>query len=46
MRITRLYTGGDGESHFEEIEVALTPSDLGAASGGASARATCCWPTT
>lgn len=32
MRITRLYTGDDGESHFEEIEVALTPSDLGAMS--------------
>lgn len=23
MQITRLYTGADGESHFEEIEIAL-----------------------
>lgn len=28
QRITRIYTGADGESHFEEIDVEL--SDLGA----------------
>lgn len=27
MQITRLYTGADGESHFEEIEISL--SDAG-----------------
>ena len=24
MKITRIYTGDDGESHFEDIEVPLT----------------------
>lgn len=28
QRITRIYTGSDGESHFEDLEIAL--SDLGA----------------
>jgi hypothetical protein len=28
QRVTRVYTGDDGESHFEDIELAL--SDLGA----------------
>jgi hypothetical protein len=27
MRITRIYTGDDGESHFEDVEIAL--KDLG-----------------
>lgn len=26
MKITRLYTGSDGESHFEDIEIAYTSS--------------------
>ncbi len=26
MKITRLYTGDDGESHFEDIEIALKDS--------------------
>ena len=30
MKITRLYTGSDGESHFEEIEIPLEDSgDIG-----------------
>ena len=33
MRITRLYTGDDGESHFEEIDIPLTDSgEIGALS--------------
>ena len=33
MQITRLYTGNDGESHFEEVEVALHDAgDIGALS--------------
>ena len=28
QRVTRVYTGDDGESHFEQFEIAL--SDLGA----------------
>ncbi len=33
MKITRLYTGGDGESHFEDIEIALEDAgDIGALS--------------
>ena len=28
MRYVRLYTGADGETQFEEIEVALTPQDF------------------
>ncbi len=27
MRITRIYTGGDGQSHFEELE--LSTIDVG-----------------
>ena len=30
MKITRLYTGSDGESHFEDIEIPLEDSgDIG-----------------
>lgn len=30
MRILRVYTGDDGESHFEDVEIALTSrSDVG-----------------
>lgn len=29
MRVTRLYTGDDGETHFEEIPVSLKHNDLG-----------------
>lgn len=33
MRVTRLYTGSDGESHFEEIEIPLQDAgDIGALS--------------
>lgn len=33
MRITRLYTGDDGESHFEEIDIPLRDAgDIGALS--------------
>jgi hypothetical protein len=28
MRYVRLYAGPDGESHFEDVEVALTPVDF------------------
>jgi uncharacterized cupin superfamily protein len=27
MKATRLYTGSDGESHFEDIEIPLVPGD-------------------
>lgn len=40
MRVTRIYTGDDGESHFEDVEIELTDrgpagriSDLVAAQG-------------
>lgn len=33
MQITRVYTGDDGQSHFEEIEVALAESRYGSLSG-------------
>lgn len=40
MRVTRIYTGDDGESHFEDVDVAMTDrgrlgriSDLVAAEG-------------
>ncbi len=29
MKVTRLYTGEDGKSHFEEIEYELHPSGVG-----------------
>jgi quercetin dioxygenase-like cupin family protein len=29
MKATRLYTGPDGESHFEDIEIPLRPGDPG-----------------
>ena len=29
MKVTRLYTGEDGESHFEDIEYELHPSGMG-----------------
>ncbi len=32
MRVTRLYTGDDGRSHFEELDLPLTPTDIGAMS--------------
>jgi len=33
MKITRLFTGGDGQSHFEDIEIPLNPKgDVGALS--------------
>lgn len=32
MRLTRIYTGDDGRSHFEDLEVPLHLSDLGAMS--------------
>ena len=32
MQITRVYTGDDGQSHFEEIEVALAESRYGSLS--------------
>ncbi|MDA1257607.1 MAG: hypothetical protein O3C10_07165 [Chloroflexi bacterium] len=32
MAVTRVYTGGDGESHFEDVEIALHPTATGALS--------------
>lgn len=32
MLVTRLYTGDDGQTHFEELELPLTLSDAGAMS--------------
>ena len=32
MKIVRIYTGDDGESHFEDLEVPLAPSRYGALS--------------
>ena len=29
MKVTRIYTGDDGESHFEDVEVDLAPDDFG-----------------
>jgi len=29
MKVTRLYTGDDGQSHFEDIEVELGPNNVG-----------------
>ena len=29
MKITRLYTGDDGESHFQDVEIDLNPSGVG-----------------
>ena len=29
MHVTRLYTGDDNQSHFEDIEVKLTPQPVG-----------------
>ena len=29
MRITRIYTGADGESHFEDVEIELSAMGLG-----------------
>ncbi|MFV0524389.1 MAG: hypothetical protein ACK5RL_07830 [Acidimicrobiales bacterium] len=33
MLVTRIYSGRDGRSHFEELDLALEVSDLGAMSG-------------
>lgn len=32
MKVTRVYTGDDGASHFEDVEIELTPSGVGALS--------------
>jgi hypothetical protein len=32
VRVTRLYTGEDGQSHFEELELPLTATEIGAMS--------------
>ena len=32
MRVTRLYTGDDGRSHFEDLELPLTATAIGAMS--------------
>ncbi len=29
MKVTRVYTGDDGKSHFEDIEYGLSPSGIG-----------------
>ncbi len=29
MKVTRLYAGPDGESHFQDIDIALKPGDPG-----------------
>jgi hypothetical protein len=29
MKVTRLYTGDDGQSHFQDIEIDLNPSGVG-----------------
>ncbi len=29
MKIPRLYTGDDGESHFQDVEIDLSPSGVG-----------------
>ena len=33
MLVTRIYTGDDGRSHFEELDLPLRVTDLGAISG-------------
>jgi hypothetical protein len=32
VRVTRLYTGDDGQSHFEDLELPLTATEIGAMS--------------
>jgi hypothetical protein len=32
MRITRIYTGTDGQSHFEDLDIPLKPVDYGSVS--------------
>jgi hypothetical protein len=32
MKITRVYTGDDGESHFEDVDIELTPGTVGSLS--------------
>jgi len=32
MKITRIYTGDDGESHFENLDIELSPTATGALS--------------
>ncbi|HCV28577.1 MAG TPA: hypothetical protein QGI07_09380 [Dehalococcoidia bacterium] len=32
MKVTRVYTGDDGESHFEDIDIELNPTATGALS--------------
>ena len=32
MKITRVYSGDDGESHFEDVEIELTPGTVGSLS--------------
>lgn len=33
MHLTRIYTGDDGQSHFEDLDIPLTPTPSGAISG-------------
>ena len=32
MKVTRVYTGDDGESHFEDVEIEFHPTETGALS--------------
>jgi hypothetical protein len=32
MKITRVYTGADGESHFEDVDIELSPGTVGSLS--------------
>ena len=32
MKVMRIYTGGDNQSHFEELDIPLTPTEYGSQS--------------
>ncbi len=32
MKVTRIYTGADNQSHFEDLEIPLTPAQYGSMS--------------
>lgn len=38
MKITRVYTGADNESHFEDLEIPLEPGRYGSVSGLVAAK--------
>lgn len=39
MQVTRIYTGDDGRSHFEDLDIPLSPQEIGQVSGQVPASA-------